>query len=153
MLNVAWCMRKIRAAPPHSSAVRPPTTEPVSATPRPNAAASPAITHSTNVPVDEPDQRVGEQVLRVAPLVGDLHVAEDPADVRVREAAQRPAPTRAVTDVRAVGVAIDVGELVVLAVRRDPVDHRPFGGGRARAPRTPARSRRLHLKLRCVSSR
>ena len=49
MLNVAWCMRKIRAAPPHSSAVNPPATVPVSATPRPNAAASPAITHRTNV--------------------------------------------------------------------------------------------------------
>ena len=29
----------------------------------------------------------------------------------------------------AVRVAVGVGELVVLAMRRDPVDHGPFGGG------------------------
>ena len=42
-------MKKMRAAPPHSSAVSPPVTVPVSATPSPKAAASPTTTHSTKV--------------------------------------------------------------------------------------------------------
>ena len=129
MLNVAWCMKKIRAAPPHSSAVRPPATVPLSATPSPNAAASPATTHSTNVSVDEPDPRIGQQVLGVAALVGHLHVAEHPPEMGVDEARERAAPARAVPDVRAVRVAVDVGELVVLAMRGHPVDHRSLGGG------------------------
>ena len=130
MLNVAWCIRKIRAAPPHSSAVRPPVTVPVSATPRPNAAARPAITQSTNVPSTKRIHGSAEQVLRVAALVGDLHVAEDPAEVGVHEPAQGAAEARAVP-VRAVRIAVDVGELVVAAMGGDPVDHRPLGSGRA----------------------
>ena len=43
-------------------------------------------------PVDESDQGIGQQVLGVAALVGDLHVAEHPADVSVGEAAQRTEP-------------------------------------------------------------
>ena len=40
---------KILAAPPHNSAVKPPITDPVSATPNPNENANPAITQTTNV--------------------------------------------------------------------------------------------------------
>ena len=43
-------------------------------------------------------------------------------DVRVEQAAQRAAPAAAVVDVRAVRVALAVGEGVVLAVVGDPRD-------------------------------
>jgi hypothetical protein len=48
---------------------------------------------------------------------------EQPADVRVPQAAHHPAQSRAAAGVRAVGVAHFVGEGVVLAVVGHPVDH------------------------------
>ena len=60
------------------------------------------------------------QLGRVALPVGLALGLEQPAGVRVPEAAQ----TAAVTDVRAVRVALLVGVRVVLAVVGDPVEHR-----------------------------
>ena len=104
-------------------------------------------------PVHEADPGVGEQVLGVALLVGDLHVGEHPADVRVHEAPQLTAPAVALVEVRAVRVAV--------------LDRRTGGacGGwrpsRSPGPRPrpspsaakPARTMRWHLKLRWVSRR
>ena len=88
--------------------------------------------------VDEPEPRVREQVLGIAALVGHLHVAEHPPEMGVDEPADRAAPARSVPDVRAVRIAVDVRELMVLAMRRHPVDHRPFGrGGSERGERRP----------------
>src|SRR5947209_19936874 len=67
--------------------------------------------------IHEADPRVGEQVLGITALVGDLHVAEYPPDVSVGETAERPAPSRAVSDMGAVRISVDVGELVMLAGR------------------------------------
>jgi len=87
-----------------------PTTLPLMATPRPKDAASPPIAQITKVRFDGGDDGVGDQVGRVARLVAALGVDEQPAHVRVREATQRAAPAAAVVDVRAVGVAVLVGE-------------------------------------------
>ena len=46
--------------------------------------------------VDETNPRFGQQVLRVPALVGDLHLAEHPSNVRVHQAAERTAESRAV---------------------------------------------------------
>ena len=81
--------------------------------------------------VHEAHDRVLEQVRRVAALGAPLGVDEEPADVRVGEAAQRAAQAAAVAHVRAVGVALLIGEGVVLAVVRHPRDHGPLDGGRA----------------------
>jgi hypothetical protein len=58
-------------------------------------------------------------------------VDEQPADVRVEEAPQRTAPADAVVDVRAVRVALLVGERMVLTVVGDPGDDRALDRGRA----------------------
>jgi hypothetical protein len=50
-------------------------------------------------------------------------VEEKPADVGVEQTAQRCAPALAVPDVRAVWIALLVGEGVVLAVVGHPGDH------------------------------
>ena len=91
------------------------------------------------------DQRVGDEVGRVALLVAALGVQEQPADVRVGEAAQRAAQALAVVDVRAVRIAELVGEGVVLAVIGDPGGDRALDRGGAED-----RERRAH---RLCSSR
>ena len=73
---------------------------------------------------DPADHRVVDEVARVALLQRALGVDEQPADVRVEQAAQRAAHAAAVTDVRAVRVALLVGVRVVLAVVGDPRDDR-----------------------------
>jgi hypothetical protein len=96
--------------------------------------------------VDEADRPVGDEVGRVAALVRALRVQEQPADVRVGEAAQRAAQAVAVVDVRAVRIALEVGERMVLAVVGDPrgdraLDrHRPHD--RERRAQRPARRER-----------
>ena len=89
--------------------------------------------------------RVGDQVRRVAVALATLRVDEEPADVRVEEPADRAAPAAAVADVRAVRVALLVGERVVLAVVGDPGDHRAFDRGRPEAAST-ARTRLARLE-------
>ena len=58
------------------------------------------------------------------------------------QAAERPAPTGAVIDVRAVRIAVVVGEGMVLAVVGDPFDHRPLDGRRAQDRERAADRRR-----------
>jgi hypothetical protein len=81
--------------------------------------------------VDPADQRVAQQVRRVALLVAAVRVDEQPADVRVQQSLERPLEPHAVIHVGAVWVALDVGERVVLAVVGDPRDDRAFDRGRA----------------------
>ena len=152
MQKVAWWRTNIRTAPPHSSPVRPPTIVPVSATPSPKGMARPSEHPQHEGAVDEAHDRVGEQVLRVALLLGELVAEEDPADVRVEEAAQRPAPAAAVADVGAVRIARLVGEGVVPAVVGDPLDHRALQRHRAQRGQQP-RIAALVLKLRWVNRR
>ena len=93
--------------------------------------------------VDEPDQRVLQQVGRVTGLEGALVVHEEPAEMRVREPLQRASQAAAVVHVRAVRVAGLVRERVVLAVVGDPRDHRPLDRrgteDRERGPDRPLR--------------
>ena len=82
-------------------------------------------------------------------LVGHLHVAEDPSDVGVQEPAYRSPPSGSVAHVGTVRITGDVGELVVLAVGRDPVDYRPFSRRRTeRGERGPQQSTRLEAAMR-----
>ena len=80
--------------------------------------------------VDAPHAAVFHQVGGVLALAGEPLLADEPAEVRVDEAAQ----ALAATDVRAVRIALLVGVRVVLAMvgyRRDhgPLDrHRAHGG-------------------------
>ena len=71
------------------------------------------------------------EVRRVLLPVGAPVLGEQPAGVRVPEAAQHAADAVAVADVRAVRVALDVGVGVVLAVVGDPGDHRALHRHRA----------------------
>jgi hypothetical protein len=72
-----------------------------------------------------------EQVRRVLVRVLRGRVVEEPAEVRVPEAAQRPAEAVAVA-VRAVRVAVVVRVRVVAAVVRDPADNRSLDRHRAK---------------------
>src|SRR3712207_8055457 len=55
-------------------------------------------------------------------VVAALRVDEQPPHVGVQQAAQRAAQAAPVIDVRAVGIAVDVGERVMLAVIGHPGD-------------------------------
>jgi hypothetical protein len=81
--------------------------------------------------VDEAHDGVGEQVRRVARLQPALRMDEQPADVRVPEAAQRALQAVPVVHVRGVRVTRLVRERVVLAVVGDPGDHRALDRGAA----------------------
>ena len=122
-------------------------------TPRPNGIAKPDQRPQQERPVDEADHRVGQQVGREAFAGAALGVVEQPAHVRVREAAQRAAQAAAVVDVGAVRVAEAIGVGVVLAVVGDPGDHGALDGHRAEHRRAAPRITGEVLKLRCVSSR
>ena len=80
---------------------------------------------------DPAHQRVRHQVARVTLGLGPAGGREQPAHVGVPQAGQRPAQAPAGAHVRAVRVALLVGERVVLAVVGDPVDHRPLHRHRA----------------------
>jgi hypothetical protein len=73
-------------------------------------------------------------------------VDEEPADVRVEQAAQRAAQPAGVAHVGAVRIALLVGERMVLAMVGHPGDHRPLDGRRAedgeRDANRPARGER-----------
>ena len=81
--------------------------------------------------IDEVHDGIADQVGGVALLAGEVR-AEQPSEMSVGQAAQRAAPAAGVTDVRAVRVAVLVGEGVVLAVVGDPFDDRSL-----RAPPIP----------------
>ena len=102
--------------------------------------------------IHERHDRIGEQIGRVALARAALGVNEQPADVRVREPAQRPAQADAVIDVGAVRIALAIGERVVLAMVGDPGDDGPLDRGRPEHGQTP-RSAGEVLKLRWVNSR
>ena len=73
--------------------------------------------------VHEAHDRIVQQVGRVAVPGAALGVDEQPADVGVHEPVSAPLQPPLVADVRAVRVALLVGEGVVLAVVGDPRDH------------------------------
>src|SRR5215213_8921979 len=83
--------------------------------------------------VDLAHQRVLAQIGREAPRRGALAV-EQPAHVRVPQAAQHAAPAGRAMRVRAVRIALLVGECVVLAVIGHPVDDRALDRHRAEDP-------------------
>ena len=78
--------------------------------------------------VDQAEHAVVVEVLAVLPPVLHAQVREEPADVRVDEAAHRAGRAVAVADVRGVRVAGLVGEGVVLAMVGDPLRERPLHG-------------------------
>ena len=147
-----WCRTKIRTAPPHSRPVRPPRIEPLSARPNANGKARPSSHPCPPHPVDHADDRLVEQIRRVARLVRALGVEEQPPEMRVEQAAQRAADVPTVVDMRRVRIAFLVGERVVLAVRRDPCDHRSLEGGGPKHAEQP-RNHRGALNDRCVKCR
>src|SRR5205085_4035008 len=69
---------------------------------------------------DDAEAAVVEQVLRVAPRVARRVAVEEPARVRVPESFQAFDESLAVAGVRAVWIPLAVGELMVLAMVRDP---------------------------------
>ena len=77
-------------------------------------------------PVDQAEQAVVVEVLAVLAALLHAEVREEPADVRVDEAAHRAERAVAVADVRRVRVAGLVREGVVLAVVGDPLRERPL---------------------------
>ena len=97
-------------------------------------------------------QRIGEQVLGVALLVGHLHVTEDPADVRVQQALER-APEAVV--LAAWGLCGSPASSENWWCLRWVATQSITGPSAAAEPSAakPARTQRLHLKLRWVSSR
>ena len=100
--------------------------------------------------IDETRGRIGQQILGVALRARSTaaRATERPAEMRVVQAAQRSTPAIAVSDVRAVGIALLVGEAVVLTMRGDPLDHRPLDRGRAeRAQHDPHRRARLEAAV------
>ena len=105
---------------------------PVSAYAEPERQRQPEHRPEDEGAVDEADDRVGDQVGRVALFFGRLIAEEDPADVGVEEAADRTDGAAAMADVGAVGVALGVGEAVVAAVVGDPLDHRALERHRAK---------------------
>ena len=75
-------------------------------------------------PVDQAEQAVVVDVPAVVAALLHAEVREEPADVRVDEAAQRAERAVAVADVRRVRIAGLVGHGVVLAVVGDPLGER-----------------------------
>ena len=129
-----------RAAPQHpGEAVAQRAAERVAEQERGDQAADDAPQEAA---VDRAHDRIGDQVGRVARPAAAVRVQEQPADVRVREPAQRALHARAVVDVRAVRVARAVGEGVVLAMVGDPRDRRSFDRGGAERREHPAHERR-----------
>ena len=102
--------------PPHSSAVRPASTVPPSAKPRPKATRGRRAPRRER-PIDEAQHRIGQQVGRIAVARAALVVDEQPAQVGVHEAAQRPRRRR--RDRRAGMGSPGIGERVVLAMIGD----------------------------------
>ena len=122
----------MRAAPAHSSAVSAPPIVPDQAQPRKNGAASENTANSGNSRLMIATSLSPHEVGREALGRGGVH-PEEPADVRVREAAQRAGDALAVVHVRRVRIAGTVAEHVVAAMVRDPADQRALHRERSRA--------------------
>ena len=126
--NVTWWSRKIRTAPPQKSPAKKPYQPPISSQPT-TAGSGERDDHERQEELrDHAQAAVAHQILRVARLLGAAGGREEPAGVGVPEPAQRADDAVAVADVRAVRVALLVGELVVLAVVGDPGEHVTFDG-------------------------
>ena len=124
----------MRTAPPHSSAVRPPDDRARERDAEREREREAGQHPEHERAIDEAHDWVGEQVLGVALLVRQLLAAEDPAYVGMEQAAERAAPAARVIDVGAVRVPRLIGELVVLAMVGDPLDHRVPRPPPSRAP-------------------
>ena len=74
-------------------------------------------------PGDHADARVLQQVLRVARLVGAARLEKSQPVCACQRPAECVGDAVAVVRVRAVRVAVPIGELVVLAVVGDPGEH------------------------------
>ena len=125
-LNVACWYAKIR--------IRPPQTSPAS--PAVDRAADPVAEEERQAeredhpeeiePVDPADELVVVEILPVLAALLHAEVREEPADVRVDEAADGTERSVRVSGVRRVRVAGLVRERVVLAVVGDPLRERPL---------------------------
>ena len=138
-LHVMWCTRKIRTSPPQSRPVAAPASVPVSAQPAKAGIARLSSTSSGKLAIDGPHARVLVEVLGVAAGAGTALVREQPARVRVPQAAKDPGRAVAVPDVRAVRIALLVSVRVVLAMVGNPAHHRALDGHRAEDARTCTR--------------
>ena len=150
-LHVTWCSSTMRASPAQSSAVSAPPIAPDSVQPRKNGAASEKIANAGNSRLMIARVGVVEQIGRVARRRRDVAL-EQPADVRVREAAELRAHARAV-QVRRVRIAGLVAEDVVAAVVRDPTDERTFDRertGRREHDLQPARGTEAAMREEAV---
>ena len=127
MEYVTWCRTSIRTAPPHSRPVSAVSIEPPISQPRLEREREAGQDPEQERPVDVGDERVLHQVWRVPLAVGALGVDEQPADVGVQQAAQRTVSV----SLRAMRVALLVGEGMVLAMVGDPGDDRPLDRGGA----------------------
>ena len=132
----------MRAAPAHSSAVSAP---PIGPGPRPTEEerrGEREHREQREQPADDRDVVVADEVGREALGRRRVHL-EEPADVRVEEAAQRSGEALAVVLVRRVRIAGTVAEHVVPAMVRDPADeralHRERSGARQRDLQRAAR--------------
>ena len=122
--------------------MKPSRSVPPNAQPSRKGATRPADDAGHEAAVDLADDRIGEQVGRVARAAPAGAVREQPADVGVGQAAQRSLPAGAVVDVRAVRIAGAVRERVVLAMVGDPRDDRALDRRRAQGGEDAAHERR-----------
>ena len=123
-LNVACWYAKIRIRPPQTSPARPASTvPPIEVAERER---QPERQHHPEQvgAVDQAEQAVVVEVLAVLAALLHAEVREEPADVRVDEAAHRAERAVPVADVRRVRVAGLVRDRVVLAVVGDPLRER-----------------------------
>ena len=127
--HVMWWRRKIRIRPPQNSACSAAPGVPPQSQPAANGSASERDPQPEPAR-DEDHAAVGEQVLAyfVHSARPTLRKSQPTCACQTRDL---PAHARAEAGVRRVRVALPIGEVVVLAVVRDPPDHRPLDRHRA----------------------
>ena len=125
-LNVACWYAKIRISPPQTRPSRPACHR--AADPVAEQERQPEREHHPEQiqPVDRADEPVLVEILPVLAALLHAEVREQPADVRVDEAAHRAERAVAVAGVRRVRVAGLIRERVVLAVVGHPLRERPL---------------------------
>ena len=124
--QVTWCWRKMRTKPPQMRPVTAPLRLQLSRPPSDGGDQQAGEHDQRELAVEDAHAAVLDEVLGVLVRAGLTVRLPEPAGVRVPEAAQRAHDAVAVTDVRGVRIALDVGVRVVLAVVGDPVDDRPL---------------------------